>query len=183
MVRWSIGLLDFLGVSHITGTNITDWARRTSALPIVTCGPAPVFATDAEALEAITTRFEPRTHAYVPQSVRQECAATDAGEYGLDSLRSLLNESRVLSSAINRRSLSWRNPTTGIGKPPFMAPLDFCGEQTTRSRQCKSRRAGTSLSLNTATDISFLGVAITAAGLVMCLVVWRRKRDLPVRVL
>jgi len=183
IVQWSVGLLDFLGVSHITGTNITDWARRTSALPIVTCGQQPVFATDAEALEAVTTRFEPRTHAYLPQSVRQECSATGAGNARLDSLT--ISAQRiscvvqcdqptlvVIAQSYHR---NWKASVDGAASPVWRANYAFQAVQVSAGRH--------ELVLEYRDNNFLVGCAITTAALVICLALWRRKRDLPVRIL
>ena len=177
------GLLDFLGVTHITGTNITDWAPRTSALPIVTCGQQPVFATDADTLEAITTRFEPRTHAYLHQSVRQECAATGAGEARLDSLKvsaqriSCVVQCDQLTLVVVAQSFhrNWKASVDGAFAPVWRANYAFQALQVPAGRH--------ELILEYRDRHFLVGGAITIAALLICLMLWRRKRDLPVRVL
>ncbi len=182
VVRWSVGLLDFLGVTHITGTNITDWAKRTSALPILTCGQQPVFAVDAQALEAVTTSFEPRTHAYLPESVRQQCTATGTGEARLDSVK--ISAQRIscvvqcdqptLVVAAQSYHRNWKASVDGAFSPVWRANYAFQAVQVPSGRH--------ELVLEYRDRQLLLGCTITTAALVMCLVLWRRKRDLPARV-
>ena len=183
VVRWSVGLLDFLGVTHITGTNITDWARHTSALPIVTCGQQPVFATDADALEAVTTSFEPRTHTYLPESVRQECAVTGAGEARLGSLKVSAQRIScvvqcdqptlvVVAQSFHR---NWKASVDGAASPLWRANYAFQAVQVPAGRH--------ELVLEYRDRNLLIGSGITAVALLVCLVLWRRKRDLPARVL
>ncbi len=181
VVRWSVGLLDFLGVTHMTGTNITDWAKRTSALPILTCGQQPVFATDAEALEAVTTKFEPRTHVYLPQSVRQECAATGAGEARLDSLK--ISAQRIscvvqcdqptLVVVAQSYHRNWKASVDQAPSPVWRANYAFQAVQVPAGRH--------ELILEYRDRHLVVGCAITSAALLVSLVLWRRKRELPVR--
>jgi len=183
LVRWPVGLLDFLGVTHITGTNITDWARRTGALPLVTCGQQPVFATDAEALEAVTTNFEPRTHTYLPQNVREQCTATGAGEARLDSLK--MSAQRIscvvqcdqptLVVVAQSHHRNWKASVDGVASPVWRANYAFQAVQVPAGRH--------ELTLEYRDRHLLAGAVITMAALVICLVLWRRKRDLPARVL
>jgi len=183
VIRWSVGLLDFLGVSHITGSSITDWARRTSALPIVTCGQQPVFATDAEALEAITAQFEPRTHTYLPQTVRQECAATGGGEARLDSLQIgaqriscvVICDQPALVVVAQSYHRNWKASVDGGASPVWRANYAFQAVQVPAGRH--------ELILEYRDRHFLAGCSITTAAVAICLVLWWRKRDLPVRVL
>ncbi len=64
----SPGLKDFLGISRVTNpTNLVDWVRRDSFLPLITGGQRPVFADDEKTLGAILgPEFEPRRVVYLP---------------------------------------------------------------------------------------------------------------------
>jgi hypothetical protein len=97
VIRWSVGLLDFLGVTHLTGTNVTDWTQRSGALPIITCGQRPIFASDAKALDAVTRGdFEPRSVVYLPESVHGQCQATGAGQARVGALKASGNKASCL---------------------------------------------------------------------------------------
>jgi hypothetical protein len=183
VVRWSVGLLDFLGVTHITGTNITDWAPRASALPILTCGQRPVFATDDQALEAVTTSFEPRTHTYLPESVRQECTATGTGQARLDSVKIRAHriscvvqcDEPTLVVVAQSYHRNWKASVDSTASPVFRANFAFQAVQIPAGRH--------ELILEYRDRHLLLGGVITTVALVICLVLWRRKRDLPARVL
>jgi uncharacterized membrane protein YfhO len=142
-----------------------------------------VFATDAEALEAVTMRFEPRAHAYLPQSARQECSATGAGEARLDSVK--INAQRIvcvvecdqptLVVVAQSYHRNWKASVDGAPAPLWRANYAFQAVQVPAGRH--------ELVLEYRDNDLLIGGAITTAALMICLALWRRKRDLPVRIL
>jgi hypothetical protein len=66
------GLEDFLGISHLSATNIDatkilDWTARSSYLPLMTAGQAPVFAMQSNIWPALVSKnFDPRETVYLP---------------------------------------------------------------------------------------------------------------------
>ncbi len=71
-------LLDFMGVSQITAPGkIFEWARRPSAMPLVTAGQQPVFADDRTILNAFTqTNLDLRQVVFLPPEARGSITAT-----------------------------------------------------------------------------------------------------------
>ncbi len=68
---------DFLGISRIS-TNVFDWQRRPSALPLATIGMRPVFAGRAETLGGLLApTFDPRHVVYLPSEARSLVAVTN----------------------------------------------------------------------------------------------------------
>jgi hypothetical protein len=65
---YDLPLLDFLGVSRISDAEqLFAWHTRSNAMPLVTAGQAPVFASAGETFEAIfSPSFDPRRFAYLP---------------------------------------------------------------------------------------------------------------------
>ena len=72
-------LEDFLGVSKISNpTNAVGWVSRDTSLPMITAGQQPIFAEDADALDAVTsTAFEPGRSVYLPIEARSFITATN----------------------------------------------------------------------------------------------------------
>lgn len=62
------GLLDFLGVSQISADDsLFEWERRVSHHPLMTGGQRPVFAADADILDAVCRPgFDARATVYLP---------------------------------------------------------------------------------------------------------------------
>jgi hypothetical protein len=71
-------LEDFLGVSHVNNpTNSVDWISRDTFLPLVTGGQQPVFADNADTLNAIFSGgFSPLDQVWLPLENRGEVRAT-----------------------------------------------------------------------------------------------------------
>ncbi len=83
------GLKDFLGISHVTNpTNLVDWVRRPSFLPIITGGQRPVFAPDEEALAGtLNTEFNARQTVYLPPNAEAQTGIQAWGPVQIHSLR------------------------------------------------------------------------------------------------
>jgi hypothetical protein len=182
MVTWSRGLLDFLGVTHLTGTNLTDWIQHPSALPLLTCGQQPRFASDADALEAVTSaEFEPRTQVYLPEEVRKQCLATGAGEARIGGLKATAQriscivecEHPTLVIVAQSHHRNWKATVGGVPVPVWRANFAFQGVQVPAGRH--------EMVLEYRDGHFTAGALITILGLGVCLVLWRRKRDVPVQ--
>jgi hypothetical protein len=66
--REARSLQDFLGVTYtIAPRALADWERRETALPMVTSGQQPIFASGAETLRGLEDpSFDPRRFVYLP---------------------------------------------------------------------------------------------------------------------
>ena len=73
------GLVDFLGVAWLSSPkNPTEWIERTNYLPMITIGQKPLFAGDADVLQAITANdFSPRDVVFLPESARSIVSVTN----------------------------------------------------------------------------------------------------------
>src|SRR5947207_10426427 len=62
------GLLDFLGVSHITSaSNLVEWTDRANFCPLITAGQKPEFVDDSTALRNLMENsFDPREIVFLP---------------------------------------------------------------------------------------------------------------------
>jgi hypothetical protein len=65
--NYHLPLLDFLGVSQLSDAQLfVEWHARSNAMPWVTAGQVPVFASEKEILDAIfSPSFDPRRVAYL----------------------------------------------------------------------------------------------------------------------
>jgi hypothetical protein len=180
MVTWSRGLLDFLGVTHLTGSNVSDWITHPTALPLVTCGQQPRFVSDAEALERVTSaEFEPRTQVYLPEGVRTQCAATGEGEAQIGSLK--VGAQRIscivecdrptLVVVAQSQHANWKAHVGGVPVPVWRANYAFQSVQVPAGQH--------ELVLEYRDGHFTAGGIISVLGLGACLLWWRRKWDVP----
>jgi hypothetical protein len=75
---YPVALADFLAVSQVSAPgDVFSWARRATALPLITGGQKPVFAAANETLSGLASpRFDPRAVVYLPeQDKAQVCDA------------------------------------------------------------------------------------------------------------
>ena len=79
------GLLDFLSVAFISSsTNQIEWLTRTNFLPVITAGQRPVFADDAQTLQAVTAdTFDPRETVYLPATAKASMSVTNRSSCSL----------------------------------------------------------------------------------------------------
>ena len=70
-------LKDFLGISHINSpTNVLEWVKRDSALPLLTIGQKPIFAGPEETLrDVLSAEFDPLKVIYLPVEAREAVGA------------------------------------------------------------------------------------------------------------
>jgi hypothetical protein len=95
------GLADFLGAAWITSpTNLVEWMRRESSLPLVTAGQEPVFV-PAAALPAALARpgFDGRRQVFLPEDVRGRVTVTNAAQATIHSLEFAAHEVRFTVKA------------------------------------------------------------------------------------
>ena len=88
------GLANFMGVAWLTSPqNPTEWIERTNFLPMVTAGQQPVFASDADVLQAIVANdFAPRNVVYLPESARSIVSTTNQTTCTVDDTHFAENE-------------------------------------------------------------------------------------------
>jgi hypothetical protein len=74
------GLTDFLGAACITSpSNVLEWERRSSPLPLLTAGQQPVFLAQAEVLRALAQPgFDGRRVVYLPLAAEPLARARNA---------------------------------------------------------------------------------------------------------
>jgi hypothetical protein len=94
--NYDLPLLDFLGASQISDAEqLFAWHTRSNAMPLVTAGQAPVFASARETFEAIfSPGFDPRRFAYLPAEAQPQAG-------GIQS-----NACRVISFEMKRERIS-----------------------------------------------------------------------------
>ena len=74
-------LLDFLGVSRISATNIFTWRERKTFLPLATAGQQPFFADAAETLRQLNSaNFNPRHTVFMPLSEQGKLMVTNGSD-------------------------------------------------------------------------------------------------------
>jgi hypothetical protein len=73
------GLLDFLSARwYSSETNPTQWAARSSALPVLTCGQKPLFSSDDATLEAMfAPDFDGRRVVYISEGAKTLVTASN----------------------------------------------------------------------------------------------------------
>lgn len=80
--NYHLPLLDFLGVTQLSdATELFAWHTRSNAMPLVSAGQEPVFASPAETFDGIfAPAFAPRTTAYLPLEVRAAASGAQGGQ-------------------------------------------------------------------------------------------------------
>ena len=88
-------LLDFLGVSQLSAANeLFAWQARTNALPLVTAGQTPAFASPEKTFDAIfKSDFDPGRIVYLPNEAREAASSVHS------------NAARVVSSGVGREKI------------------------------------------------------------------------------
>ena len=94
-------MADFLGVAQVLDAdNLFAWHARTNAMPLVTAGQRPVFASSAEIRSAITNAgFDPRQMVYLPTTARTAVTATNATPASISSAQWSAHRVRFLAEA------------------------------------------------------------------------------------
>jgi hypothetical protein len=163
-------LMDFLAVTHATkpGT-VVEWTPRSTALPWVTIGAAPVFADATDTLAALgAPGFDARSQAYLPpearelvKAARNETARIVRQEFGAHRAR-IEVESPQPSLLVIAQSFhpAWRAVVDGKPAQVWRANHAF---------QAVELPAGARLVELSYSDAAFRrGAAITVAALALC---------------
>lgn len=112
------GLLDFLGVQWITARGkVVEWEKRTNAMPLVTVGQKPFFASDEEILAGIfSTNFNPREVVYLEQSEQAE----------LTPLNEVIDQTQVLNATYTTHKITAeveaKNPSVVVIAQSYYEP-------------------------------------------------------------
>jgi hypothetical protein len=174
--RLPAGLLDFLGVSFVTSSNgASEWSRRTTALPLVTAGQAPVFVEDEKILAALTNNsFNPRQTVLLPTSIRRVITVSNAALATLGATTfanaSILVDVDTPAPALVMIAQSydpkWKATVDGETVPLLRANHAF------QALQVPTGKHRVQLVY---TDSKFLaGIGVSGASLLLCLLIWLR---------
>jgi hypothetical protein len=172
------GLLDFLGVAYTSSSNsAAEWSPRTTALPLITAGAAPVFADEVAALAIITNaEFNPRQTVVLPPSARESISATNLVQATLSSpiIRRQAIQTEVNAPAPTLVVLAqsfypnWHATVDGGRAPLLRANVAF---------QAVPVPAGQHRVRVVYSDTKFwLGAIISAFSLVLCGGMWLRAK-------
>lgn len=73
------GFADFLGITRISSSEtLFTWSHRTNALPLVTAGQQPIFASGTNTLRALASAdFNPAQVVYLPEELRASASVTN----------------------------------------------------------------------------------------------------------
>jgi hypothetical protein len=169
------GILDFLGISHITGSNTVEWMTRHSALPLVTAGQKPVFIPARDELRAVLAdNFDPRTIVCLPQEIRSAVLATNRATALIKDLRFGSQRISFTVSADQPAIVviaqsyyhSWTARANGKPLPLWRANYAFQGLQVP---------AGNTEVVLTYRDKQFAtGAGVSGAAALLCIALWRR---------
>jgi len=174
--RLPAGLLDFLGVAWLTRSNAPgDWIARDGALPLVTAGQEIQFAEDAAALATMTNAtWQPKQLAVLPATARDSVLASNATAATVSALRVSAHsveaeiEAPAPTIAVIAQSWhpAWQATLNGLAVPLLRANVAF---------QAVPIPAGKHQLRLTYTESRFrLGLAISGATLLLCLIGWWR---------
>lgn len=135
--RLPAGLLDFLGVSHITGSNLLarPWLRRGTSLPLVTAGQKVLFAETSEAFATITNNgFDPRQVVILPASARSVVrgdlrlvnATVSSVSFKPQSVEAVIDTPETTLAVIAQSHYpAWRSTVDGVATPLLRANFAF----------------------------------------------------------
>lgn len=176
-------LLDFLGVTLITvDTNLFALEYRTNALPLVSMGQQPVFASESDTLRRLGgNNFEPRKDVFLPQELSRGVAVSPDPQ-----ARAKLVEFRSHSLTIETTATA---PTLAViaqtYDPKWQATVDGQPVELLRANhafQAVAVPAGQHTLRLVYEDRAFQrGAAISLATLAGCLLAWwlMRRRPIP----
>jgi hypothetical protein len=168
-------LLDFLAVSHATVSNTLEWAPRPSAMPMVTGGQEPTFADDQMAMDALSkTNFDFRRTVLLPLEARGAISAMRVEKADV-RVTACANEKIEIQTEGAARSLvvisqtyypAWKAYVDGSPAKIWRANYAFQAVQVPAGRH--------QLQLRYEDKKFFLGLGLSALGLVACLALWLR---------
>ena len=130
--RLPVHLLDFLGVTYMSSN--AQWLRRESALPIITAGQRPVFASDAIALATLTNNsFVPAQIVFLPETARDRLSipgsrsATISPErFTAGTLEAHVNASEAIIVVVAQSFYpAWKARLDGVAVPLLRANVAF----------------------------------------------------------
>ena len=189
-------LADFLGIAHVSSpTNIFKWHRRESALPLITAGQRPEFAAAEIALPAMaSTNWNPAEVVFLhswdkPRAgdFQSPSGANESAERRLQ-VAGTNHVARILSSKWSAQRIECEveshAPTLVVIAQAFYHPWQATvnGQPATILRanhafQAVPVPAGRSVVRLEYVDQQFrLGLALSALGLVLCVVLWWRAK-------
>lgn len=175
--KYGEGLSDFLSVAWESDPgNPAKWIPRTNYLPVITAGQQPRFASDANALVAITaTTFDPRAEVYLPESARSFVTVSNATICEIRDPRFSQNQvdAEVRATAPSLIVLSqsfyhlWQAEVDDRRVPLLRANVAFQALQVS---------AGTHHVKLIYRDRNLMtGAAISVVSILICAAIWRRK--------
>jgi len=173
-------LLDFLSIAWISSSNNpTEWEWRATALPLVTAGQRPIFATADQSWQAMKGNdFVPLNVVYLPEQAAKMITVTNQTECTVTGLKfkrnqvSFTTETTAPSMVVLSQTYyhHWKANVSGNCTPLFQANLAF---------QALEVPAGQHEVILTYSDPNFkIGAIISGVTLFGCL--WfgvRRKRE------
>ncbi|MBI5773298.1 MAG: YfhO family protein [Verrucomicrobia bacterium] len=175
-------LMDFLGVTHATSPGgLMDWQPRPSALPIITVGQKPVFATAAESLRALESdALAPTENVFLPMEARPFVKAAKRMTARIHS--------RTFSNARVEAEVEAAEPTLLVvaqtHSPSWRATVDGQPARLWKANhafQCVEVPAGRHRVTLVYRERRFgWGSLISGATAVICVWLWRRKVISPV---
>ncbi|HEY0549592.1 MAG TPA: hypothetical protein VGF13_08320 [Verrucomicrobiae bacterium] len=176
--RLPAGLMDFLGVAFITGSNSSaEWLSRTDALPLVTTGQQPRLEDNAAALAAMTQEtFNPRQTVFLSGALPKGISASNAANATVTNLgfsaHSVEADVRADAPALLVIAQSfypaWRATVDGVNTSLHRANVAF---------QAVTVPAGQHHVRVFYSDSQFRsGLLISSASLLLCAVIWIRSR-------
>lgn len=171
------GFKDFLGVAYVNNpTNVTEWLRRQTALPLITGGQKPIFADHLTTLRTILgDSFDPLRAVYLPVETEHQVRANGAAVRVLSQKFSTQNI-EVEADAAERSLLviaqsyyhRWRAYVDGTPVPIWRANFGFQALEIPVGRHRVQLRYRDSAFL--------LGTTVSVASLLGCAGAWLRLR-------
>ncbi len=176
--RYGEGLLDFLSVAWTNAAdNSVVWGRRTSCLPVITGGQAPLFASDAEVLPTMTAAdFDPRQVVYLENSARSLVTVTDHAACNITSAQFTAHkiEANVQAAKPSLVVLSqsfyhlWRASVDGKRVPLLRANLAFQALQVPAGKH--------HIALLYRDTCFRIGAVVSLVSLIACGLIWLHPR-------
>ncbi len=171
-------LKDFLGISHVTNpTNVVDWVVREGWLPLLTAGQAPVFAAEADTLNAVLSEsFEPQRIVYLPLTAQNQIqvqARTNAKilspQYSPQRLTMVVEADAPAMVVVAQAYYhAWKAYVDGQSTPLWRANYAFQALAVPAGRH--------QVNLVYEDRVFRYGIVISIAALVVCAVIWLRCR-------
>jgi len=169
------GLLDFLGVSHLSSPeNLVEWNNRTNYCSFISGGQKPEFLEDDTALQRLMEEsFDPRKTVFLPMEERDKAEIKSMSPVAITNAEISANQIRFQASA--------NEPGVCVISQSFyhcwMATIDGKPTGILRANvafQAVIVPAGThQIVLNYRDQLFQVGLAISVATALICLLFWR----------